>query len=283
MAVTVGIAGITSKFARLVLKKNLLEQPEVNIRGFCRNPKKLPEHIRSSTCVTIVAGDAGDSSALRHFAKRCDVVICCYLGETTLMTEGQKLLVEACDEENAPRYIDSDYCIDFTKLEYGQHPAKDPMKHVKAHLETKQNVRGVHGYFSVSDPKECKLSFYGTGIEVWESTTYATAAEYAIAADRTAVGMLHFLGDRKSIRQIANEFAEVYGRQPAAFQKVPSNIFAYLALFYQYYCINGQTYLKNDLDNARYPDVKPVTFEKFMQPHKLVELPDTYQNAGADA
>ncbi|KAB8231565.1 NmrA-like family protein [Aspergillus alliaceus] len=231
MAVTVGIAGITSKFARLVLK-NLLEQPEVNIWGFCRNPKKLPEHIRLSTCVTIVARGAGDSSALRHFAKRCDVVICCYLGETTLMTEGQKLLVEACDEENAPRYIDSDYCIDFTKLEYGQHPAKDPMKHVKAHLETKQN--------------ECKLSFYGTGVEVWESTTYATAAEYAIAADRTAVGMLHFLGDRKSIHQIANEFAEVHGRQPvlnslgsqddlyntiqAAFQKVPSNIFAYLAL-----------------------------------------------------
>ncbi|KAF5859741.1 hypothetical protein ETB97_002463 [Aspergillus alliaceus] len=236
MAVTVAIAGITSKFTRLMLK-NLLEQPKVNIWGFCRNPKKLPEHIRSSTCVTIVARDAGSSSALRHFAKRCDVVICCYLGETTLMTEGQKLLVEACDEENAPRYIDSDYCIDFTKLEYGQHPAKDPMKHS---LETGK----------------------------------------AFAKSRT--NLLRFTEDSQCFNSLGSQ-DDLYNTMQVAFQKVPSNIFAYLALFYQYYCINGQTYLKNDLDNARYLDVKPVTFEKFMQPHKLVELPDTYQNAGADA
>jgi hypothetical protein len=121
------------------------------------------------------------------------------------MTEGQKLLVDACELENVPRYIASDYCLDFTKLEYGQHPAKDPMKHVKAHLETKKNVQGVHvligafmetfwsGYFGVWNAKDFKLSYYGEGDEVWESTTYGTAAEYvaAVALDRNAVGMQH--------------------------------------------------------------------------------------------
>ncbi|MBE3048546.1 hypothetical protein IMZ48_39805 [Candidatus Bathyarchaeota archaeon] len=51
--------------------------------------------------------------------------------------------------------------------------------------------------------------------------------------------------------------------------------------FYQYYCTNGQTYLKEPLDNGRYPNVEPVTFRTFMQSHALAELGDASQNAGA--
>ena len=203
MTITVGVAGITGKFARLVVK-NLLAVPNVNIRGFCRNPSKLPEHLQSSRRVTIVSGDASDLELLRSFVQGCDVVICCYLGDNKLMTDGQKLLVDACELENVARYFASDYTFDFTKLKEGQHPAKDPMKHVKAHIETKKNVKGVHvlvgvfmeifwsGFFGLFDSKECKFSFYGTGDEVFESTTYGTAAEYVAAAavDPNAVGIL---------------------------------------------------------------------------------------------
>ncbi|KAE8141843.1 nmrA-like family protein [Aspergillus pseudotamarii] len=310
MAITVGVAGITGKFARLVVK-SLLASPEATIRGFCRNPAKLPEVVRSSARVTIQQGDSYDLDALRSFAHGCDVVICCYLGDNHFMVEGQRLLVDACEHENVPRYIASDYCLDFTKLEFGQHPAKDPMKHIKAYVETKNNIKGVHvligvfmetfwsRYFGVWDADEFKLFYYGNGDEVWESTTYGTAAEYvaAVALDASAVGLQHFLGDRKSIRQIADELAEVYGKKPqlerlgslqdlythmqAKFKEDPSNIFAYLASFYQYYCTNGQTYLKKELDNVKYPQVKPATFQSFMQSHTPQGLSDSYQNAGS--
>ncbi|PWY95939.1 nmrA-like family protein [Aspergillus sclerotioniger CBS 115572] len=259
MTITVGVAGITGKFARLVVK-NLFASPDVHIRGLCRNPSKLPEQIRTSPRVTIIKGEADNLETLQTFVHGCDVVVCCYLGDNTFMTDAQKLLVDACEAESVPRYVASDYCLDFTKLEYGQHPAKDPMKAVKAHLETKQTVRGVHvligafmetfwsGYFGIWHPDDFKLSYYGNGDEVWESTTYDTAAEYvaAVTMDPSAVGLQHFLGDRKSIRQIADEFAAVYGKKPrlerlgslqdlydtmqATCQKDPSNIFAYLAL-----------------------------------------------------
>ncbi|KAI0415242.1 nmrA-like family protein [Xylaria grammica] len=311
MATLVGIAGITGKFASFILG-NLLAQPNVDVRGYCRNSSKLREDLRSSSRVSIVEGDASDMDALRRFAKGCDVVICCYLGDDTLMKDGQKLLVDACEIENVPRYIASDYCLDFTKLEYGQHPAKDPMKHVKAHLETKKNVKGVHiligvfmetfwsSYFGVFDAEECKLSYYGNGDEIWESTTYGTAAQYtaAVALDRSATGVFHFLGDRKNIHQIAEEFAEVYGKKPQLerrgslenlyatmqeiFRKDPSNIYGYLALFYQYYCTNGQTYLKKDLHNTQYPDVKPVTFKAFMQSRTPRGLSGAYENPGSE-
>lgn len=203
MALTVGIAGITGKLARLILKQ--LCSSDVQIRGFCRNASKLPAKYRDSPRVTIVQGSSDDLEALRTFARGCDAVVCAYLGDNTLMTEGQKLLVDACDLEKVDRYIASDYTFDFTKLEYGQHPAKDPMKHVKAHLDTKTHVKGVHvligafmetfwsGYFGVWNADEYKLSFYGSGDEIWESTTYGTAAEYvaAVARDPTATGLQH--------------------------------------------------------------------------------------------
>ncbi|KAL0942976.1 NmrA-like family protein [Colletotrichum truncatum] len=311
MAITIGIAGITGKFASLI-GKNLLTYPEVRIRGYCRNVGKLAEGLRLSPHVSVVEGDATDLDSIRHFVKGCNVVICCYLGDNKLMTEGQKLLVDACEAENVPRYIASDYCLDFTKLEYGQHPAKDPMKQVKEYLETKKNVKGVHiligvfmetfwsSYFALFDPKESKFSYYGTGDEVWESTSYATAAEFtaAVAMDQSAVGMFHFLGDRKTLRQIADEYTEVYGQTPKLeclgsledlytamqelFKKDPSNIYTWIALFYQFYSSNGQAYLKKDLDNSKYSAVKPETFKAFMQSRTPKELSDSYKNAGSD-
>ncbi|KAJ5635468.1 nmrA-like family protein [Penicillium longicatenatum] len=312
MTVTIGVAGITGKFARLVVK-NLCNSPDVQIRGLCRNASKLPEHFRDSPRVTIIQGESTDLDTLRRFARGCDVVICCYLGDNDLMTNGQKLLVDACDLEHVRRYIASDYCLDFTKLELGQHPAKDPMKLVKAYLETKKNVEGVHvligafmetfwsRYFGIWDHETCTLNYYGNGNELWESTTYDTAAQYvaAVAKDQNAVGMQHFLGDRRTIQEIAEDFSQVYGKKPqlqrhgsledlykkmqATFQKDPSNIFAYIAMFYQYYCTNGQTYLKKDLDNSKYFSITPVTFKGFLQAHKIEELADAYQNAGSSA
>lgn len=207
MAVTIGVAGITGKFARLVVK-NLCGYPDVKIRGFCRNPSKLPEHFRSLPNVTIIQGGADDIEALQIFVRGSDVVICCYLWDNTFMTENQKLLVDACELENVPRYIASDYCLDFTKLEYGQHTAKDPIKQVKEYLDTKRKVQGAHvligafmeslwsGYFGIWDPSNFELAYYGNG--VWESNTYGTAAEYvaAVALDSKAIGMQH-CGSRK--------------------------------------------------------------------------------------
>jgi hypothetical protein len=142
MTYTVGIAGITGKFAHNVAA-NLLKRPNVSIRGLCRDPTKLHASIQSSPRVHITKGAATDADALNSFAKSSDVVICCYLGDNTLMTEGQKLLIDACEAQGVRRYLASDYSLDFTKLEYGQLFAKDPMKRVKEYLDTK-TIQGVH-------------------------------------------------------------------------------------------------------------------------------------------
>ena len=46
--------------------------------------------------------------------------------------------------------------------------------------------------------------------------------------------------------------------------------------YFTYYWLNGQTYVGADLDNAKYPEVKPVTWEDYMAAHTLEELPKAY-------
>jgi hypothetical protein len=48
--------------------------------------------------------------------------------------------------------------------------------------------------------------------------------------------------------------------------------------FYQYHSINGQAYISSDLDNKKYPQVKPRTFEDFLNDHALKDLPNAMDN-----
>ncbi|KAH7121119.1 hypothetical protein B0J11DRAFT_581878 [Dendryphion nanum] len=308
--ITVGIAGLTGKFARLIASC-LLQQPNVAIRGYVRDPTKLPSWLVESDAVHIIRGGAFDTSAARVFAKGCDVIICGYLGNNEFMIEGQKVLIDACSMEGVPRYIASDYCLNFTKLEKGQLFPKDPMIEVKKYLESK-DVKGVHvligafmdtlfsAYFQIWDGREKSLTFWGNEDSIWESTTYKNAAGFvaAVAVDRTAVGVKKFLGDRRSMREIADLFQSAYGFRPQLKRlgslddvfkhmhelktKYPEEPMRYMAMFYQYYCINGQCYLGEfaNLDNSTYSQVKPEGFKEFFARTPVETLGEAMANAG---
>ena len=197
----VGIAGATGRFGSLVLA-NLLANPDIKVRGLCRNASKLDSKYTQSSQLEVFEGDVLDQFILAKFVAGLDVVICAYLGDNDFMVNGQKSLIDACDTAGVPRYIASDYTFDYTKLELGEHPAKDPMKIVHEYIRGKQHVQGVHilvgafletfwsGYFQVWNSSERSLVYWGSGEEVWETTTYADAAKYtaAVALDAGVVG-----------------------------------------------------------------------------------------------
>ncbi|RDW93632.1 NmrA-like family protein [Aspergillus mulundensis] len=291
----VGIAGITGKFARRLLT-HLLEpsNPTLTIKGYCRDPSKLPDFLRSSPQLELIQGDAFNTELIASFVKDCDVVVCCYLGDDKLMLDGQKLLIDACEAANVPRYVASDWALDYTKLELGQLFVKDPMLHIKAYLETKKVVKGVHilvggfmepifsPFFGIVDAQANAFKYWGEGDEVLEGTTYSDAARYtaSVVLDPEATGLLKFLGGRTTIKELAKSYEKVYG-VPVTLEKrgslddlyktmhelrakEPQNIYSYMSMFFYYYWANGQTVLGPELDNARYPDVKPVDWEGFM-------------------
>ncbi|CAG8020854.1 unnamed protein product [Penicillium olsonii] len=304
MTFTVGIAGITGKFAKRLVS-HLLKRQDIAIRGYCRDPSKVPEEISSSSQVTLIKGDAFDNDSIRTFASSCDVIVCCYLGDDKLMVDGQKALIDACDECHVPRYIASDWALDYTKLKLGELFPKDPMIHVKAYLEDKK-VQGVHiliggfmepifsPFFNIFDPQTNTFRYWGNGDEIMEGTTYDNAAEFtaAIAVDSTATGIKKFLGGRATIREIAQSFEKVYGIKPSLESRgslddlyklmhqmrdeSPSNIYGYMSMFFYYYWINGQTLVGTDLDNEKYTAVKPASWEDFMAQCPLQALPTAF-------
>jgi hypothetical protein len=244
----IGIAGITGRFGGLVLA-TLLENPDIKIRGLCRNASKLSSRHTQSPQLEVIEGDALDPSTLSEFVSDLDVVICAYLADNAFMIAGQKALIDACDQARVPRYIASDYTFDYTKLELGEHPAKDPMKIVHEYLQSKQHVQGVHvlvggfietfwsGYFQVWNQEEKSLVYWGSGEEGLEVSTYADAARWtvAVALDGGAIGIRRckfmvmvirnivwsivsltrtVLGDKKNIREIAKAMKEAYGFEP---------------------------------------------------------------------
>nr|XP_036574959.1 NmrA-like family protein [Colletotrichum truncatum]KAF6781455.1 NmrA-like family protein [Colletotrichum truncatum] len=212
MVFTVGLAGITGKFGRLLASK-LIQKPDVIVRGYCRDPKKVITPLSSSSQVQLFQGGAYDTDRIRAFVRGCDVVICSYLGDDQLLIEGQKKLIDACEAEGVPRYIASDWCLDYTKLEFGDLFPKDPMKHVKAYLEDQTTVKGVHiliggfmdtmmsPYFQLFDPSTYTFRYWGEGSEPWENTSYENAAEFtaAVATDPLAVGKQKCLSATKEV------------------------------------------------------------------------------------
>ncbi|KAJ4044472.1 hypothetical protein NW756_004804 [Fusarium oxysporum] len=304
-SLTVGIAGITGKFGRLVASK-LLQNPNINLRGYARDPSKVIPSIAESPRVKLFKGEAFDDASIKPFVTGTDVIICAYLGADDLMIDGQKKLIDACDEAGVPRYIASDWSLDYTKLKLGELFPKDPMIHVKAYLQTQKTTKGVHiliggfmdpilsPFFSVWDPHTQTLRYWGEGDEPFEGTSYENAAEFtaAIVADKSAIGIKKYLGDRKSIKEIAATFDKVYGVKPnlerlgsledlkakmhALREKKAADVYSYMPLFFMYYWINGQTFVGPETDNEQYKEVKPETWEEYLSKRSLEQLPHAY-------
>ncbi|KAH7076853.1 NmrA family protein-like protein [Paraphoma chrysanthemicola] len=289
MAFTVAIAGISSKLARLAANE-LLKRPDVRLRGSCRDTGKLPNNLRESPRVSLFQAEPYDTKTLRSLIHGCDVVVCCYFAEDEVMLNGQKLLIDLCEEENITRYIASDYTGDYTKLDWGDLAIKEPMKHVKSYLESKTTVNGVHilvgllmetflDFFDIYDAKSNRIRYWGTGNEKWDLTSYQTAAEYvaAVTLDQNATGLFKFRGDHKSALELADDVKSLHGTQPDLETRGP---LADLALRLDgagntqdiisagtYFTLSGKIALGDNLDNARYPDVKPETFSAVLSRH----------------
>ncbi|EKG09661.1 hypothetical protein MPH_13269 [Macrophomina phaseolina MS6] len=172
------------------------------------------------------------------------------------------------------------------------------MKDVLTYLQGKRNVKGVHvlvglfietflSFLSGWDARGRVFRFWGTSEErVWEITSYRTAAEYvaAVALDPTAVGFLKFLGDRKSMAEIADIMQSVHGIRPRLESlgtvaecnqrrlADEQNNLAKLHAEASYFLVTGKPSLGEDLDNSRYPEVKLETIRDYLEAREIDDI-----------
>ncbi|KAF2719009.1 NAD(P)-binding protein [Polychaeton citri CBS 116435] len=307
----IAIAGLSGKLARLITEGLLRSNPEVQIHGIARNPDKVSQALQSSSQVKIFEADSKDALAIQNAIRGTDVCICCYLGDNDLMIGGQKLLIDSCIAEGVARYIASDWSLDFRALRLGDHPAKDPMKEVAAYLdeaESQGKIKAVHilngafmevvwaPFLGWVDATNAVFRYYGSGDDKIEATTMADAAAFTAEAalDPDATGWIKVLGEKFSVKEMAETYREVYNIEPslepqgsfedlhsamtAVFQKDPTNIFAWMGMYYQYFMGTGKTNLR-EANNSRFPKIKPTDTKTFLQSHPRESVGMSYMMA----
>ncbi|KAK6218372.1 hypothetical protein QIS74_06252 [Colletotrichum tabaci] len=306
--IVIGIAGISSKLAQCITKA-LQRYQGVKIKGLCRRPEKIPPSALNEYKIEVIQGNFDDEVAVQQFVQGTDVVICCYFGGSDLMNLGQKILIEACAKEGVPRYIPSDFAVDYTNIPDGEPFPKESTKIIKKYLLEK-NVAGVHilvgglmetfwsEYFEIYDANTGTASYWGTGQEKWDLTTFETAAAYtaALAVDKQAVGVFRFRGDCKSVFEIKEAYDKVnqsslqlrrlgsltdlYDTVKDIHRRDPSNLASWGPKAFIYWCTNGVAHLGNELDNEKYSYIVPANVEDFLRAHKDTEVAVAGQKIG---
>lgn len=201
------VAGITSRVAQLITT-NLLEQPDVEIVGICRDNTKVPGYISKNPHVTLVEAEYSDIAKLRSALRGASVCVCCYFGPEELMLRGQIILIDSCIAENVPRYLASDFSFDYRGLKIGDFPFKDFQLKIDEYLvkrESEGRIKAVHilngGFFEAIlfpfmgtlDVESGEIRYWGTGDEPWDMTSMEDTAKFTakVLGDQQATGVLN--------------------------------------------------------------------------------------------
>ncbi|KAF4976417.1 hypothetical protein FZEAL_6897 [Fusarium zealandicum] len=293
----VTLAGANGNLAVRILRC-LLQKAGVVVRGYARNTAKIPEDIRNHSSFQTFQGEINDADKIRGVIRGADVVMCLYQGFDDVIVEGQKLLVDISEEEGVDRFFPSTFSGNIRNLKTGQHERMDLTLQIMEYLETKK-LRPVHiliggfletwlGYLGIVDHQTNTVSYWGTGNEVWELTSYDDTAAFTaeVVMDKSAVGDMKFVGDRITPLEFAKVYERRFGINPKLvnygslddlYKKMHEerdkhrgdSPWHYLPLFYQYYTSNGTMLLNEPVDNARYPNLRPTTVEEFIQSRDL--------------
>jgi hypothetical protein len=109
-----------SSLSQLITSYLVDKYPTVKINGIVRNPSKVPAKFSLNSNITIFEADSSDKAAVTKALKGSQVCICGYLGDNSLMTEGQKVLIDGCIVAGVPRYIAGDWSSDYRTIELGE-------------------------------------------------------------------------------------------------------------------------------------------------------------------
>lgn len=287
---TVLLAGATGMLGARIAH-HLLEDKDVALRLLVRSPSLAAPDKRSGLDslvergAEIVEGDVTDAASLAQTTEGVDVVVSALQGGREVIVDGQIALACAA-KSGVRRILPSDFALDLFKSPPGEHPPFDLRREADEEISSldMEHVHVLSGAFLDGfatgavliefDDEARVASLWGTGEELFEATTVDDTARYAarVAVDPTAPsGKFAVAGQRLSfgdIVSVAERRYEIRSRGTAkdlrawvSDQREAGEAMAAMYGTYLLYMLTGQTAL-DGLQNARYPDIEPVTLEQ---------------------
>lgn len=272
------------RIARAILKRG------AGVRAVarrCSDPEKLME--LRNIGVTVAEVDFNNASELTEACQGGACIVSALSGLRDVIVDRQRSLLDAAVKAGVPRFIPSDYSIDFTKLSPGSNRNLDLRREFHEHLDqapiaATSILNGMFTHLLTGEApvilfKLKRIVYWGDADQLLDFTTIDDAAEFTAAAalDPSTPRFLRIAGDQKSARELAEAAAEVAKEKFKLFRAGGLKRYELLikftrAVFPQKGAVyppwQGMQYMHNmfsglskleSLDNGRYPEIQWTT------------------------
>lgn len=291
---TVAVAGATGQLGKLIIHH--LGKKDVQIRALVRpgsDIRTLEKQTHSK--IEIAEVDYQNAAQLTSSLQNVSCVISSLSGLRAVIVDTQSKLLSAAVAAGVPRFIPSDFCIDYTGLRHGQNRNLDFRREFatiidSAPIKPTSILNGMFTDLLIGEAPVVlfgmkRVFFWGDSRQPMDFTTMDNTAQYTAAAaiDDQAPRFLRIAGDVASMEDIQRAATSVTG-QPfkrlrpgglGAFKMVikvtktlapgTNETFpAWQGMQYLYDMLSGKA-KHPQLDNERYPGLRWTTVEEVLK------------------
>ncbi len=181
-------------------------------------------HLLQSAGAAVVSVDLNDTAALVEPLRGAACVVSALSGLREVVIDVQKSLLDAAVQAGVPRFIPSDFSIDFTKLPPGSNRNLDLRRDFARYLDAAP-VRATSifngpfmdlltGEAPLVLPKLGRILYWGDRDQAVDYTTMDNTAAYTamVAMDSSTPRALTIAGDTVSARQLAALMTRISGK-----------------------------------------------------------------------
>jgi len=297
LVVVVGATGsLGGRIVKALLKRG------AKVRAIVRHssaPEKVKELQRAGA--EVVAVDFNNFQELTGACSGGKCLISALSGLRDVIVDLQTLLLDAAIKAGVPRFIPSDFSIDYTKIPPGTNRNLDLRREFMARLDERVKKAEIsatsilNGMFMdllvhrapIILFKLKRVVYWGNPDQLLDFTTIDDTAEFTanVALDPFTPRFLRIAGDQLSARQLAEVVSQVTGEKfrllrAGSLKTLEVLIKVMRAIFPQrnelYPIWQGMQYLHNmfsgqgklyPLDNDRYPDMRWTKVREFLEAH----------------
>ncbi len=293
MSKTILLAGATGNLGFKIAKA--LVQNKAHVRAIVR-PNSKPATISQleSMGVTVSKIDMADAAALSASCAGADCLVSALSGLEDVIIDTQNRLLNAAVAAKVPRFIPSDYSIDFTTLEPGMNRNLDLRRNFhryldKAPIQATTIFNGAFMDLVTGDMplilfKFKRVLYWGNPGIKFDLTLTDDVASYtaAVAMDDAAPRFLHIAGDSVNAKDVLEIMDEISTKQFRLFRPGSINLlnsFIKLARFFSkntqelYPAWQGMQYMRDMMegrsartthDNMRYPGIHFTSLKDYL-------------------
>lgn len=282
---TIAVAGATGQLGTLIIKELLARHAHVKALVRRDTPLAKTEPLKKAGA-TVIPVDYQNTVTLTEALRDVQCVVSALSGLREVIVGTQSDLLKAALNAGVPRFIPSDYCIDFTKLPNGSNRNLDLRREFAAIVDnTPIHATSIlNGMFTdlLKDqaplilPKLNRVIYWGDADQPMDFTTIANTAAFTATAalDPQAPRFLRIAGEVATIRDLQRAANQAYRKEFGLWRIGGLGFLATMIRIMRTIAPGrdevfppwqGMQYLHNmlsglpklePLDNARYPEIK---------------------------